>query len=94
MVHAVRELIEFSYLICQSVIDEDTLAQLDKTLQSFHMHHEIFWELDVRPDGFSLPHQHSLVHYCTLIQMFGAPNGLCSSITESKHIKVVKRTYW
>ena len=25
--------------------------------------------------------------------MFGAPNGLCSSITESKHIKVVKRTY-
>jgi hypothetical protein len=25
-----------------------------------------------------------------LICLFGAPNGLCSSITESKHIKVVK----
>jgi hypothetical protein len=25
--------------------------------------------------------------------MFGAPNGLCSSITESKHIKAVKRPY-
>ena len=25
--------------------------------------------------------------------MFGAPNGLCSSITESKHIKAVKEPY-
>ncbi|KAJ7504628.1 hypothetical protein B0H11DRAFT_1632581, partial [Mycena galericulata] len=25
--------------------------------------------------------------------MFGAPNGLCSSITESKHIKAVKKPY-
>lgn len=93
MVCAVRDLIEFSYLVRRSVIDEDTLAQLDKTLQSFHTHREVFRDLGVRPEGFSLPRQHSLVHYLTLIQMFGAPNGLCSSITESKHIKVVKRTY-
>lgn len=26
-----------------------------------------------------------------MIQAFGAPNGLCSSITELKHIKVVKK---
>jgi hypothetical protein len=25
--------------------------------------------------------------------MFGAPNGLCSSITESKHIKAVKQPW-
>ncbi|KAJ6631644.1 hypothetical protein B0H10DRAFT_2159848 [Mycena sp. CBHHK59/15] len=41
----------------------------------------------------SLPRQHSIVHYRVLIQLFGAPNGLCSSITESKHIKAVKRPY-
>ncbi|KAL6305518.1 hypothetical protein BKA93DRAFT_816904 [Sparassis latifolia] len=41
----------------------------------------------VRPDGISLPRQHSLCHYKFSIWEFGAPNGLCSSITESKHIK-------
>jgi hypothetical protein len=39
------------------------------------------------------PRQHSLSHYCLLITEFGAPNGLCSSITESKHIKAVKEPW-
>jgi len=29
-----------------------------------------------------------------LICAFGAPNSLCSSITESKHIKAVKELWW
>lgn len=44
------------------------------------------------PD-FSLPRQHSLNHYFLMIRLFGAPNGLCSSITESKHIKAVKEPW-
>lgn len=28
-----------------------------------------------------------------MIRAFGAPNGLCSSITESKHIKAVKKPW-
>jgi len=32
-------------------------------------------------------------HYNHLIRQFGAPNRLCSSITESKHIKAVKWPY-
>jgi hypothetical protein len=32
-------------------------------------------------------------HYFYLIHMFGAPNGLCSSITESKHKKAVKQPW-
>jgi hypothetical protein len=47
----------------------------------------------VRPDGFALPRQHALVHYLMLIRLFGLPNGLCSSITESKHIKAVKQPW-
>jgi len=43
--------------------------------------------------GFSLPRQHSLVHYRVNIQDFGAPNGLCSSITESRHITTVKKPW-
>ncbi|KAG1842603.1 hypothetical protein F4604DRAFT_1884713 [Suillus subluteus] len=47
----------------------------------------------VKPDGISLPRQHSLCHYHYLIQQFGAPNGLCSSLTESKHRKAVKEPW-
>ncbi|KAI9449318.1 hypothetical protein BJY52DRAFT_1206403 [Lactarius psammicola] len=43
--------------------------------------------------SISLPHQHALSHYALSIQLFGSPNGLCSSITESKHIKAVKEPW-
>jgi hypothetical protein len=75
------------------VIDEETLESISKTLASFHQNREIFREVGVQPEGFSLPRQHALSHYPVLIQMFGAPNGLCSSITESMHIRAVKRAY-
>lgn len=93
MVKAVAALIEFCYLVRRNVIDESALAQIQSTLDQFHSHREIFRDLGVRPDGFSLPRQHSMVHYTFAITQFGAPNGLCSSITESKHIKAVKRPY-
>jgi hypothetical protein len=93
MVQAVAALIDFCYLVRRSVIDEDALTQIQAALVRFHQYREIFRELDIRPDGFSLPRQHSLIHYPFLITQFGAPNGLCSSITESKHIKAVKKPY-
>lgn len=34
-----------------------------------------------------------MVHYHDNIKNFGSPNGLCSSITESKHITAVKRPW-
>lgn len=91
MVQAVRDLIDFTYLVRRNVIDEDALLEIDAALQHFHVNREAF--RPVRPSGFSLPRQHSLVHYHFLITEFGAPNGLCSSITESKHIKAVKKPY-
>ncbi|KAH6904046.1 hypothetical protein BKA70DRAFT_1373674 [Coprinopsis sp. MPI-PUGE-AT-0042] len=92
MVHAIRDFLDFTYLVRRSTISEDDLSRLDTLLLSFHRNREIFREVGVR-DGFSLPRQHSMVHYRRSIEMFGAPNGLCSSITESKHIKAVKRPY-
>ena len=35
----------------------------------------------------------ALSHYPRGIRLFGSPNGLCSSITESKHIKAVKEPW-
>ncbi|KAF8266445.1 hypothetical protein EI94DRAFT_1772091 [Lactarius quietus] len=87
MVQAVAALINFCYLVCRNVIDKHTLAEIDESLCRFHEHREIFHDLSVSPEGFSFPHLHSLIHFSFLITQFGAPNGLCSSITESKHIK-------
>ncbi|KAK7040508.1 hypothetical protein R3P38DRAFT_2894781 [Favolaschia claudopus] len=90
VVKAVAAVIEFCYLVRRSVIDEDTLVAVDTAVSDFHKYREVFRDA-VRPEGFSLPRQHSIVHYCPLMRLFGAPNGLCSSITESKHIKAVKK---
>ena len=92
MVRAIAAFMEFCYLVRRSQLDEDTLDQIDSSIARFHQEREIFKETGVR-DDFSLPRQHSISHYRFLIQQFGAPNGLCSSITESKHIKVVKDPY-
>ena len=47
----------------------------------------------VHPNSFDLPQSHVAVYYMQLIWAFGAPNGLCSSITESKHIVAVKEPW-
>jgi hypothetical protein len=70
-----------------------SLDKLEDALNCYHTHHKIFQECGVYADGFNLPQQHSLIHYHLLIREFGAPNGLCSSITESKHIKAVKEPW-
>ena len=69
------------------------LKKMAEARTSFHTYREIFRTSGVRADGFSLPRQHSIDHYIQHIQNFGAPNGLCSSITEAKHIKAVKEPW-
>ena len=61
------------------------LAQLQELCQ-------VFIEAGVHAD-ISLPHQHALQHYISSIMLFSSPNGLCSSITESKHIVAVKNLW-
>ena len=91
IVRAISSFIEFCYLVRRSVLDDNDLEAIDAAVADFHRDRVAFDE--IRPDGYSLPRQHSLVHYRFLIQEFGAPNGLCSSITESKHIKAVKEPW-
>ena len=62
MVRTLSAFMEFCYLARRSQIDEDTLAQLDAALASFHHEREIFRDMGVC-DDFSLPRQHSLPHY-------------------------------
>ena len=85
--------LDFCYIARQDTLTEDSLDALDHALDRFHHHRKIFQESGVHPTGFSLPRQHSLTHYHHHIKKFGAPNGLSSSITESKHITAVKKPW-
>ncbi|KAG1827440.1 uncharacterized protein BJ212DRAFT_1443481 [Suillus subaureus] len=85
-------LLEFCYLVHRNTITECTLDEIQDAVSCFHQYHEGFKTSGVIPT-FSLPQQHSLMHYAHVIRLFGTPNGLCSSITGSKHIKAVKEPW-
>ncbi|KAG2037356.1 hypothetical protein BDR03DRAFT_864200, partial [Suillus americanus] len=92
VVRAFSAFLDFCYIVRRDTLMEDDLTQLQDALSRFHQYREIFKTMGVVLN-FSYPRQHSLSHYSLMIQLFGAPNGLCSSITESKHIKAVKEPW-
>jgi hypothetical protein len=92
IVKTFQAFLDFCYLARRSEISSSTLGDLNTTLADFHRYREVFRQHHVR-NTFSLPRQHSMVHYHSLIKLFGAPNGLCSSITESQHIQAVKEPW-
>ncbi|KZP34143.1 hypothetical protein FIBSPDRAFT_906343 [Athelia psychrophila] len=86
MVRAISAFLDFCYLVRRNTINEATLDAIDDALTRFHHDRVIFEETGVvHTVTISLPRQHSM--------LFGAPNGICSSITESKHIKAVKEPW-
>lgn len=87
-----RAFLDFCYIARRDVLTEDDLNQLEDALSRFHSFREVFAPIRGKK-GFSLPRQHAMMHYVELIRLFGAPNGLCSSITESKHIRSVKEPW-
>jgi hypothetical protein len=87
-------LLDFAYLARRNSHHTTTLIAMDRALQQFHAEREFFARAGVRNDeNFSLPRQHALIHYVYGIRNFGSPNGLDSSITESKHIDAVKKPW-
>ncbi|KAI0072076.1 hypothetical protein K474DRAFT_1686802 [Panus rudis PR-1116 ss-1] len=93
IIQCIAAFLDFCYYARYNSHSCDTLAKMDAALRRFHDLRQIFIDEDIRPDGFCLPRQHSLHHYIRSIRLFGSPNGLCSSITESKHIPAVKRPW-
>ncbi|KAI9438055.1 hypothetical protein H4582DRAFT_2111606 [Lactarius indigo] len=81
------------YIARRQCIDSEALNAFNGALDKFRQLREIFRTSGVRPKGFSLPRQHSIFHYRRMIEDFGAPGGLCSSITESRHITAVKKPW-
>ena len=92
MICALRAFLNFCYLAWHDILDSKSLATMQEALDRFHQHREIFRTCGVC-SSFNLPRQHSLMHFIQMIRAFGAPNGLCLSITESKYIKAIKKPY-
>ena len=94
MLQTLRAFLEFCYLVRRHIISDKALKEIEDALAQFHNHRQIFVSGN-NPvvTTFSLPRQHATKHYPSLIRLFGAPNGLCSSITECKHIKAVKEPW-
>ncbi|KAJ7629896.1 hypothetical protein B0H17DRAFT_1164262 [Mycena rosella] len=92
MVKTISAFLDFCYLVRRNALTTDTLDGVNEALDHFYHHRDIFITTGVRVN-ISLLRQHSMVHYRPSIILFGSPNGLCSSITESKHIKAVKEPW-
>ena len=92
MLRTLRAFLEFCYLVWKDIITTSDLEQLEVMLSQFHCYRQVFMNTGAT-QSFSLPQQHSLTHYFELIKQFSTPNGLCSSITESKLVKAVKKPY-
>lgn len=89
-----RAFLEFCCLVCRHVITEQMLEAIEEALTCFHRFCQVFKDSEhTIINSFSLLRQHAAKHYPELIRLFGALNGLCSSITECKHIKAVKEPY-
>ena len=92
MVKCFAAFMDFCYLVRRNGITDGALREIENKLAQFHHYRNIFISTGVRKD-ISMPRQHSLNHYPLSIRLFGSPNGLCSSMTESKHIKAVKEPW-
>ncbi|KAF9488379.1 hypothetical protein BDN71DRAFT_1485108 [Pleurotus eryngii] len=92
MVQCIAAFMECCYIARRNAITSLDLKEFERHVICFHEARAIFVETGVRT-SISLPRQHSLVHYASKIELFGLPNGHCSSITESKHIKAVKQPW-
>ncbi|KAI0323375.1 hypothetical protein GY45DRAFT_1264667 [Cubamyces sp. BRFM 1775] len=93
MIQCLAAFFDFAYLARRPSHNTTSLDAMDAALARFRQLRVIFVETGVRPDGFSLPRQHALLHYTRMIKLFGSPNGVCTSISESKHIAAVKRPW-
>jgi len=92
MVQSIATFMDACYIAHHNTITAPALEHSHKCIDKFHKLQNIFIESDVW-NLISLPHQHALKHFYNSIHLFGSPNGLCSSITESKHIKAVKEPW-
>ena len=93
IIKCIAAFLDACYIIRRQDINKNALEALVTASNKFWELREVFQSTGVHLKGFMLPRQHALFHYHRQIEDFGAPGGLCSSITESRHITAVKKPW-
>jgi hypothetical protein len=93
IVQTFASFLDFAYLVQRNIQTLNTYAQMDDALERFYHHRQVFQRLNIRPTGFSFPRMHSMKHFKPGLFLFGSGNGICTSITENKHIAAVKEPW-
>ena len=68
MVQAIAAFLDFFYIVRQSTLDEADLEAMENALKCFETECTVFEEVQIHPDGISIPHIHALQHYQELVQ--------------------------
>jgi len=70
VVRAARVLLDFLFLAQFRSHTSETLSQLEGYLAAFHNNKAVFVDLSIRKN-FNIPKFHSMLHYTSLIRLFG-----------------------
>jgi hypothetical protein len=92
MVRCIATFIDACYIARRNAIDSASHEHLQDCVQTYYQLRTIFLDAGIRTT-VSILRQHALMHFYHAIRLFGSPNGLCSSITKSKHIQAVKQPW-
>ncbi len=78
MVQCLSVFMNYCYIVCCNAITTSNITHFQHHLADFHQFWQIFITTGARKD-FSLPCQHALMHYPNAIELWGSPNGTCTS---------------
>ncbi|KAK6969575.1 hypothetical protein R3P38DRAFT_3336834 [Favolaschia claudopus] len=93
-VAAARAVLDFIYYASFQSHTTASLAGLAHALDEFHLYKDIFISLEARlPGHFNIPKIHSIVHYVSLIRLFGSADGFNTESPERLHIDYAKNAY-
>ncbi|OBZ77534.1 hypothetical protein A0H81_01917, partial [Grifola frondosa] len=92
VITATRAILDFIYLAHYPSHSTSTLEDMQRALETFHSHKQVFVDLGVR-SHFNIQKIHWMKHYVVSIIDFGSCDGLSTEISERLHIDFAKQAY-
>lgn len=87
-----QAVVDFVYLAQFRCHTTSSLDALDRALNTFHEHKDVFVRLGVR-EHFNIPKIHSMFHYIDSIRRKGTADGFNTELSERLHIDFAKHGY-
>lgn len=93
-----RAFVDFCYVAQYESHDNETIAYLEKYLETFHAHKDAFAAVEIRKgeylrDNFDIPKLEPFLHYARKIRLTGSLPQYSTEITERLHIPMAKQPY-